>query len=283
MSNRFFNKQTINRGFTLVEMLVVAPIVILFIGAFITVIVNLTGETLASQASNNLAYNVQDALNRIEEDAQFSTAFLAINDIPSSSTKQGYNDLADTGSTTDFTNVIVSGGSPASLIIERTATNTSQNGLVFLANSPNSCADPNVYSGNTPMSLNVVYFIDANNVLWRRTIMATNFDNPSIRCGAAPLQQPTCGLGYNAALRTNCKTNDVKLVTGVTQASFNFSYYASASAATANASAVDGALSTSSRDSVLTTLNTIEVTLSATNNVAGRTVTQSGTVRATRL
>ena len=283
MSHRFFNKHTIQQGFTLVEMLVVAPIVILFIGAFITVIVNLTGETLSSQASNNLAYNVQDALNRIEEDAQFSTAFLAINDIPSSSTKQGYNDLADTGSTVDFTNVIVSGGSPASLVIKRSATNTNQTGLVFLANSPNSCADPNVYSGNTPMSLNVVYFIDASNVLWRRTIMTTDFDSPSIRCGSAPLQQPTCGVGYNAALRTNCKTNDVKLVEGVTQASFSFNYYANASATSPNASAVDAGLSTTSRNSVLATLKTLEVTLSATDTVAGRTITQSGTVRATRL
>ncbi len=283
MKNIFSLRCIAQKGFTLVEMLVVAPVVILFIGGFVAVIVNLTGETLASQASNNLAYNLQDTLNRIEDDIQFSTDFLAVNDIPSSSTLQGYNDNPNTGSTTDFTNVVVSGGSTATLIIKRAATNVAQTSLVFLANSPNNCTDPALYSENTPMSTNIVYFVDANGVLWRRTIMTADFDNPTIRCGDAPLQQPTCVTGYNAALRTNCKTTDIRLLDGVSAATFNFNYFTDANATIANTAAENVASSNAVRDAALDTLTSVEVTISSTDEIAGRTITQSGSIRATRL
>ena len=57
-------KHSVSRGFTLVEMMVIAPIVILAIGAFITLIVNLTGEIMSSRGSNMVTYNVQNALNQ---------------------------------------------------------------------------------------------------------------------------------------------------------------------------------------------------------------------------
>ena len=68
--NRFVSK-----GFTLVEMMVIAPIVILLIGAFIAAIVGLTGEVMSSRGSNVVAYDLQDALNRIEEDVKLSTSY----------------------------------------------------------------------------------------------------------------------------------------------------------------------------------------------------------------
>ena len=39
-------KTSLQKGFTLIEMLVVAPVVILTIGAFLTVIISMTGEVL---------------------------------------------------------------------------------------------------------------------------------------------------------------------------------------------------------------------------------------------
>lgn len=62
-------------GFTIVELLVIAPIVILTITAFISVIVNMTGDVLASRSSNLVAYDIQDALSRIEEDVKLSSTF----------------------------------------------------------------------------------------------------------------------------------------------------------------------------------------------------------------
>ena len=79
-------------GFTFVEIVVIAPIVILMIGAFIAAVVGMTASVLVSRAQNVLTYNVQDALNRIQQDVKLSTTFLAQSNINLSSTKQGYDD-----------------------------------------------------------------------------------------------------------------------------------------------------------------------------------------------
>ena len=96
-----------SRGFTLVEMLVVAPIVILFIGGMIYLLVNITGETLASRSEDALSFDLQQALNRVEDDVRRSDKFLAVNDIALTTTGQGYGDTTTTGSTTSFTNIAV--------------------------------------------------------------------------------------------------------------------------------------------------------------------------------
>ena len=101
-----------NNGFTVVEMLVVAPIVILFIGAFISAIVSMTGQVLISRASNSLMYNIQDALNRIEQDTKISNKLLATNDITGLTSPQGYND-----DTTPFENASPTSGN--AIILEQ--------------------------------------------------------------------------------------------------------------------------------------------------------------------
>jgi competence protein ComGC len=57
-----FHHQTAQKAFTLVEMLVIAPIMLLTVAAFIGIIISLTGQTLVAQAENTLAYTVQDTL-----------------------------------------------------------------------------------------------------------------------------------------------------------------------------------------------------------------------------
>ena len=278
------------RGFTLVEMLVVAPIVILFIGAFIGLIVNLTGEVMSSRGSNMLTYDIQDALNRIEDDVKQSTTFLAVNNIDVSTTKQGYSaSPSPNGGTANFTNIdkSSSGGSYQSIVLNSLVTDgnpvSSQTGLVYLANQPNTCGDYNTYSKNTPMTMNVVYFVDNTNTLWRRVIMPSNYADSSARCGTkAPWQLPTCINGYNASVLTFCKTSDEKLISGVTPANFQFSYYTAASSTAADPTAANASSSDSARNTALQSTPTIAVSLSATQTIAGRTITRSATLRATR-
>src|SRR6185437_11905407 len=102
---RIRNKE--QKGFTIVELLVIAPIVILTIGAFVTVIVNMTGDVLAARTSTLLAYNVQNALNKINADVNLSSTFLAQTNLTEGvtttiplSAPQGYND--DDGSSVSF-------------------------------------------------------------------------------------------------------------------------------------------------------------------------------------
>lgn len=283
-----FVASSLQRGFTLVEMMVIAPIVILLIGAFIALIINLTGEVMSSRGSNVLAYDVQDALNRIEEDVKLSTGFLAVNNIDISGTLQGYGGSTTTGSNINFTSVDKSGtgGSTRALILNALVTNanpTSQTaGLVYLANSPNSCDEIETYSKNTPMSMNIVYFVDESNTLWRRTILPPGYDNAANRCGPAPWQQPSCINGYNPASLPACRTNDIKLAEGVSPSGFTTAYFNAASTTAADPVATT-ATDDAARTAALQGTPTLSVSITAEKTIAGREITSAGSLRVSRL
>lgn len=267
--------RTLQRGFTLIEMLVIAPIVILAIGAFLTVIISMTGEVLSSRGSNVLTYNVQDALNRIEQDVKLSTTFLATNTIPLvASEAQGYNNDA-----TAFTNV--GGTSGTSLILNTLATTdnplVTTSGIVYQKDKPNACGDSRV-TDNTPMSSNIVYFVKGD-TLWRRTIMPSNYANLAVYC-ASPWQRPSCAPGYTAVF---CKTEDIKLVEGVTATNFSVNYYSSAGSTTIDTVASDPNATLAARSTALQSLSTVGVAINASQNVAGRTIERSASVRVSRL
>jgi len=281
--------QVLKRGFTLVEMMVIAPIVILLIGAFIALIVNLTGEVMSSRGSNVLTYNLQDALNQIEEDVKLSSTYLSSTNINISSTKQGYGGDTTNGSTVPFTNIQKSGGSTASLILNGLVTNgnpmSTLTGYVYLANSPNPCTSVSEYSNNRPMSMNIVYFVDSQNTLWRRVIMPSNYATASVRCGsAAPWQQPSCTPGYNTVTMSFCKTNDMRMIDGVSPSDFVVQYFSSASSTSADTTANNPTVTNDTvRNTALQATPTVAVTITAKQTVAGRDIQRAVTVRATRL
>lgn len=267
------------KGFTLIEMLVVAPIVILAIGAFLTVVISMTGEVIASRATNNLTYNVQDALARIEEDTKLSAGFLAQNSVTlSAANGQGYNNDA-----TNFTNV--GGTSGTSLILNMVATTanplstTSQ--YIFLKDQPNPCASA---QNNIPLAYNVVYFVK-DSTLWRRVIMPTQYaDTTNYACSAA-WQQPSCSPIWLATQGGTpfCRTDDIKLVEGITTSDFVVQYFTNSSAGSANTTASDSGATVSARNSALLATTTLAVTINANQNAGGRAISQSSNVRATRL
>lgn len=268
-------------GFTLIEMLVIAPIVILAIGAFIVAVVSLTGEVLSSRASNVLTFSVQDAFNRIEQDVKLSNNFVAEN---------SFNVTAAQGSgdnTTKFVNV--GGPNGNTLILNMIAISgnpaSSTSNIVYLANQPNACTSP-TYVNNNPLTIDVVYFIkndaNGNSSLWRRTIMPSNYDTQSARCSTL-WERPSCSPGYNPATYPFCKTNDIKLVEGVPTTGFTINYYTDSSSTSPNTVAVDTGQSVANRNAAFLTLNSVEVTISASQTVAGRQATHSATLRVTRL
>jgi len=277
------------RGFTLIEMMVIAPIVILLIGAFIALIVNLTGEVLSSRGSNGITYDIQDALNRIEEDVKLSTTYLAVNNISLTATKQGYGTDTTNGSSVNFTNIQKAGGSNASLILNGLVTNgnpmSTSAGLIYLANKPSDCSSQEDYSKNTPMTMNVVYFVDANNVLWRRVLMRSDYNDTNIRCGSAgPWQQPSCLVGYNAATMPFCKTNDVRLIDGVSPSDFTIQYFASSDSTSPDPTANNPTISSdSTRNTALQSTPTVNVSITSRKNIAGRDISGTGSIRVTRL
>jgi len=268
-------------GFTLVEMLIIAPIVILVIGAFLTAIIGMTGEVIASRASNALSYNVQDALNRIEQDVKQSSGFLATTTLPVAppairNSVQGYND-----DITDFTNI--GGTSNTSIILNMVATTgnplSTTSGYVFLKDKPNPCA---AAQDNIPLTYTVVYFIK-NNTLWRRTIMPDSYADTANTVCATPFQQPSCSPTYMDATATPpfCKTNDIKLVEGLASSDFLVQYYSGEGAGTVNTTASTGAVA--ARTTALQSATTVSVSIGAKQVAAGRDIERTATLRVSRL
>lgn len=264
------NKAT--SGFTLVEMLVIAPIVLLTIATFIGVLIYLTGETLIARTSNVLAYDVQDSLNNIEYDIATSGAFLATNSVAISS-PQGYDNAAQ-----NFTNASTTTGSM--LIINTAATSDStywaDRQVIPLRDMPHACASPLVHQ-NQVLTYNIVYFVK-DNALWRRTLMPSNY--LSIGCDGYPWQKPSCAEGMTG---TMCVVRDVKMLDGITSAGFTVEYLTSAKATTPLAEASNPANNIADRQLALSITNTAIITLNATRLVAGQEINYSGSVRATRV
>jgi len=257
-------------GFTLIEMLVVAPIVLLVIGVFIAAIINITGEVLSARSANSLSYNIQDALSRIEQDIKLSGGFLSTNNITLTS-PQGYND-----DTTNFHNIDQTTGTMLILNSYTTANNPQSTApdILYAAGQPNPCDNP-LINKNQPVMMNVVYFVK-NGTLWRRTIASSNYE--TVGC-SKPWQQPSCAQNVTNAF---CKTTDLQLVDGIdASAGFTISYYPDTTSTTADAMASDSNQTDTARQAALKLTNTATIGITATATIAGRTVTQSGSIRTT--
>lgn len=279
----------LRQGFTLVEMLVIAPIVILMIGAFIALIVNLTGEVLSTRGANSVTYDIQGALNRIEQDVKLSSTYLATNSINVATNRQGYSATPSTnGGTIAFTNIdrSGSGGSTKALILNGLVTDGNplalDSNLVYLADQPNSCGDFIEYSKNTPMSMNIIYFVDTTNTLWRRTVLPTNYKNTDTYCGSkAPWQQPSCSVAYTSS--TYCTVSDERIMTDISPSDFQFNYYTSADASSPDSTAANPSFSDAIRNTAMQSTPTLGVSITARKLVAGRSIERTSTLRTTRL
>jgi len=285
---RFIPKDT--RGFTLVEMLVVAPIVILAIGAFLTVIISMTGEVLASRASNTLAYNVQDALNRVEQDVKQSASFLSVNSVVLTAPEDvtGSNTLGHRYQGLDnaaakFYNVSDDG---PMLILNMVATTSNPsntaNSYIYLKNQPNACGSTSI-SNNTPLTYNIIYFVK-DSTLWRRTVMPRNYNDTTNTVCSIPWQIPSCA---PTTIDTQgsagfCKTNDIRLVDGVTKENFFLQYYNGENAKMINIPAT-GSTDPNVRGTALQAATTVSVSVNASQSAGGREVTRSASLRVSRL
>jgi len=281
-------KTSNQKGFTLIEMLVIAPIVILTIGAFVSVIINMTGDVLSARGSNVLSYNIQDALNRIEQDVKLSTGFLATNNISFDAVNnpQGFD-----YSTSNFTNVDANPTVNGDMLILNTLATTGNpqslgSGVVYLNNTPNDCSNNAAQvNQNKPMTMNIVYFIK-NGSLWRRTItpvdyLTTGATTSVCSPNPTPWQRPSCNPDH---MSTFCKTEDIKLVDVSSVTDFSIEYFNGANSTTANSDASDPAIMpASTRNSQLQSATTITASLNISKTIAGRTISQSGSIKVTRL
>jgi hypothetical protein len=240
-------------GFTLVEMLVVAPIALLVISGFIAVMIRMVGDVMVSGGRNGLTHDIQGSLDMIEQDVRLSTEFLTTTGtMPSPQGKDGV--------TSAFTST---GGD---LVLGEIATDKNvldpTRKFVYY-NTPYGCVDPAQQYKNRIFFTTVMYFV-RNGSLWRRTFVPT----PSGTLCDTPWQVNTCAPGYPSTA-TQCRTNDTEVMKNVN--SFAVTYYASSSSVTP--------LAASSASSA----TTINVQINGQQNVAGRTLAATASVRTTKL
>lgn len=257
---RFSSRSRSTSGFTLIEILIIAPVVILVISGFVALMITIVGDVLTSRDQSNMAYEIQDGLDRIEQDTRLTTQFLA-----TSGTQ-----IAPQGSDSNFTgtaafssaNTLIMGG----LATDKNPVDTTRK-LIFYAKQPNDCNGQEIY--NRVFQSKIMYFVK-NGSLWRRTVLPdynTNVIVDDNTVCLAPWQQNSCSPGYSLA--TRCQTNDIEVVKNVK--TFTVKYLSSAGSTTDLGAAQ--ALSASA----------IEVTINGEKTTAGRVVATSGSIRGTKL
>jgi hypothetical protein len=252
-----------NPGFTLVEMLVIAPIVILAIGGFIALMVTMVGDVLATRDQNTITYDAQNALNRIEQDTRLSVQFMSATNTL----------MTPQGSDNNFTgNAAFTNATPGnSLILSMLATDKnptdSTRQLIYYANQPNACGA--TQSANQIFLTNVIYFVN-NGSLWRRTILPQYNTNSTVDINtvcSVPWQQNSCSPGYATGLR--CQTNDIEVMKNVS--SIAVQYFS------------DPGSNTDLGPTGAANAMTIGVTINGATATGGRNITSSSNIRATRL
>ncbi len=253
------------KGFTLVELLVVAPIAILAIAVIVAAMINLVGDALMTQQRNATTYETQDALDQIEQDIRLSSAVMQ-----TSGTMAAYqgSDIASALSTNTgaFTaNTTLDGTTGRALILSAYATTTnptsSARTLVYTNQPGGACPTP--YTSNDPLNYMIIYYVYGN-TLYRRTAIPS-----ATLCGSGPWQKNSCA----PAAASNCATNDRVMATNVS--SVDITYYVE----TTNPYSITTTTMSSPSDNP----TSIKVTINTSKNVAGGTINSAMSTYASRL
>lgn len=242
-------------GFTLIEVLLVAPIIILAVMIVVGLMVVMTGDVIISRQRVAFAYSNQTALDQIEQDIRTGTQALATSgSLPSPQ-----------GSDAGFTGTAAFANPGSYLVIEANATTAnpidSTRQLVFYASQPYACGSANE-SNNSTMRVKIIYYVDGT-TLRRRTIVPS-YTSSSV-C-QTPWQRNSCKNGSTAA--SICQGYDDTVASNVS--AFTVSYYPNSS-------------STTSVPSPDNTTGTVVVSLTQSGLAAGGTVSYTGTMRASLL
>ena len=259
------NRRSSEHGLTLIEVVVVAPLIILLIGTIIVMLSNLTGDSLYTQEKNTSAYNVQNALDDIETSVRLATRFehsIAVTSPFGRSDSQVtfYADAEDLG------DMLFDNGGYDVLLLKSVATDLSpydpNRQLVY--EGPGACD-----SSNSLYWYMLVYFVDADTkTLRKRTILQPNLTYPF------PTSNPPCATPYQRSSCENgspspCVTKDEILLNNVTDMQIQYYEQPSSTAVLATTSAPSAQVAS--------------ITITRGTKAGGEDITYSGTVRATRL
>lgn len=260
MQNMSSTNTKTSAGFTLVELLVVAPIAILVISGLAALMINLVGDALITQQRNSSAYQTQDGLDQIEQDIRLSGSVLSTTGTLTSPQGSGQSTaafVADAGTLDTNTALILNAyATTANPLLSTRA-------LVYTNQPSGACPTP--YTSNDPLKYKIVYFVSGG-TLWRRTIVPT----ATLCGGAVPWQKNSCLPGSSGAV---CITQDRRVVDDISSVAVTY-YFESTNP-----------YSVTTKSSLVATDNptSVKVTIGTSKNIGNGSVTSSMSVYASRL
>lgn len=237
-------------GFTVIELMVVIPLVVLVVVAMVGSAVILTGDALVAREQTRAIYSAQNALDRMEQDIRISKSILATSGtLP-----------APQGSNSNFTGTSAFASPANYLVVEQYAMTggplDSNRIPVVYANQPNSCASGK--EANTILTVKVIYYREGT-TLRRRVVV------PSYASGAVcdtPWQRNTCKSGHSAG--NQCRAADEVIADGVD--ALTFTYYQNPG-------------DTSAVTSPTSATKTVHAGITIKREIAGREVTATSQLR----
>lgn len=246
-----------SQGFTIIELLIVAPMVVLVVTLMIGLAVSLTGDALVARERVNVSYTAQNALNRIEQDVRLSKQIL-----PTTGTLP-----SPQGSNSSFAGTAAFASPSNYLVLEQYATTQSPydsvRNLIYYANQPNACGPNQEF--NETMHIMVVYYLDGT-TLKRRTIVPSYTTGLGGTVCDTPWHRNSCKAGFNTA--TLCRASDEVIAQNVS--TVNFSYYQSPG-------------DTDPVEEPAEATRTVLASLTVTTSVAGRTASTTSVMRVTAI
>jgi len=259
-------KQKKEAGFTLIEILIIAPIVIIAISGFIALMITIVGKVLLTRDQTSVAYDSQNALDRIEQDVKLSTKFLTTTGtLPSPQ-----------GSDNNYTGTAAFSNASNTFILNSLATDSNPHTwdrwLIYYDNQPNPC--DNTQTSNRAFSVRVIYYIN-NNTLWRRTYVPpwnlnTGSPDANTICTYSssyyPWQKNSCSPGY---VSSQCQTEDERVMDNIS--SLTVQYFPDPTSST-DMGAANAASATA-----------VNVTITGSKATVGKTFTTTSSLRAAKL
>lgn len=256
------NRHARQAGFTLIEIAVIAPILILAITGIVALLINLSRDNLAARAEIDTIHNTNAALDTIEDDVRIASRYLTTTD-------SVFNDPYGpngSGAAWDYKG---SGEGNRTLILRSYATTLpprhSHKQPVYV--NDHGCTQDVILS-NPALTTNIIYFLSDGD-LYRRVLTRTDLTtcNPQFQRQSCPPDL--------ASPNAICQANDSLLLSGVD--SFDISYFTNAE------SSNPLSVYTSNDPSALNPAQTIEVDIKIERRLAGRPFNLERTLRVTKL
>ena len=236
------------RGFTLVEIAVIAPMMILIALAIVAVLVTLVSSTVAPNAKGLLMQQQERAFDAIENDINNSSALI-------SSLPANFSDSVASDYASPPTGTIVLRIQGYDQI--QNPNDTTGTKVIPAFKDTAACSNITDLNATNIAPVVVIYFV-RNNTLYRRTLIE---DVASSTCGTKLAKETGCSSG-------SC-TPDIQLVQGDSIKTFSVTYYTT----------ITGNVTTSDP----TAAKSAKITITSTLDAGGDTIEYTANIRAARL